>query len=37
MRDEIGVELKDSILPLSSTPLCLAPFWLMPRQLLARG
>jgi hypothetical protein len=28
MRDVLGVELKASILPLSSTPLCLPPFWL---------
>jgi hypothetical protein len=34
MRDELGVTLKDSILPLSSTPLCLPPFWLTPDRLL---
>jgi hypothetical protein len=33
--DKIGVTVKDSILLLSSTPLCLAPFWLRPRRLLA--
>ena len=27
-RDELGIPIKDSILPLSSTPLCLPPFWL---------
>ncbi|MDF0599472.1 hypothetical protein P1J78_01895 [Psychromarinibacter sp. C21-152] len=32
---EIGVELKPCILPLSNTPLCLAPFWLAPDRLLA--
>ena len=37
MRDALGVELKESIMPLSSTPLCLAPFWLAPRRLLARA
>lgn len=34
IRDLLGVELKPSILPLSSTPLCLPPFWLTPRKLL---
>ncbi|MBH0239894.1 Xaa-Pro aminopeptidase [Methylobrevis albus] len=33
----IGVDLDASILPLSTTPLCLAPFWLRPGNLLARG
>jgi hypothetical protein len=37
MRDELGVALKDSILPLSSTPLCLPPFWMAPQRLLVRG
>jgi len=37
VRDELGVTLKDSILPLSSTPLCLPPFWLATRRLLARS
>jgi hypothetical protein len=32
----IGIDLKDAILPLSSTPLCLAPFWLKPDLVLAR-
>lgn len=35
MRDELGVTVKESILPLSSTPLCLPPFWLRPDHLLA--
>ena len=30
VRDELGIPLRDSILPLSSTPLCLPPFWLAP-------
>jgi hypothetical protein len=34
MRTELGVELSDSILPLSSTPMCLAPFWLASFRLL---
>ena len=37
VRDEIGVEIRDSILPLSSTPLCLPPFWLAPQRVLARS
>ena len=37
VRDQLGITLKDSILPLSSTPLCLPPFWLAPRRLLARS
>jgi Xaa-Pro aminopeptidase len=36
MRDELGVAVKDSVLPLSSTPLCLPPFWLRPDHVLAR-
>jgi hypothetical protein len=36
VRDKLGVGIKDSILPLSSTPLCLPPFWLAPGGLLAR-
>jgi hypothetical protein len=35
MREELGVDLKPSILPLSSTPLCLPPFWVTPNRLLA--
>ncbi len=34
MIDELGITVKDSILPLSSTPLCLPPFWLRPKLLL---
>jgi len=37
MRDELGVTLKDSILPFSSIPLCLAPLWLTPDRLLVNG
>ena len=37
VRDELGIPIKDSILPLSSTPLCLPPFWLAPGRLLARS
>jgi hypothetical protein len=37
MSEAIGVDLKETILPLSSTPLCLAPFWLRPTQILARN
>lgn len=33
----IGLDMKETILPLSSTPLCLAPFWLKSDQLLVRG
>ncbi len=36
-RDELGISIKDSILPLSSTPLCLPPFWLASGRLLARS
>lgn len=36
MRDALGVDLKDSILPLSNIPLALPPFWLAPDRLLAR-
>jgi hypothetical protein len=34
VKDHIGVDLKPSILPLSSMPLSLAPFWLTPNKLL---
>ena len=37
VRNEIGVSIRNSILPLSSTPLCLPPFWLAPQWLLARS
>lgn len=33
----LGIDLKEAIQPLSSTPLCLAPFWLKPNRLLARN
>lgn len=33
--DKLGIDLKDCVLPLSSTPLCLPPFWLTPDRLLA--
>jgi Xaa-Pro aminopeptidase len=36
MAETLGCELKPSILPLSSTPLCLPPFWLTPERLLVR-
>lgn len=36
LSSQIGIELKASILPLSSTPLCLAPFWLKSEELLVR-
>ena len=37
VRDAIGIDLKESILPMSSTPLCLPPFWLKPNRLLTRN
>ncbi|MBB5754846.1 M24 family metallopeptidase [Prosthecomicrobium pneumaticum] len=37
MADEIGIALKESILPMSSMPLCLPPFWLATDRLLVRG
>jgi hypothetical protein len=37
VHDKLGISIKDSILPLSSTPLCLPPFWLASGQLLARA
>jgi Xaa-Pro aminopeptidase len=36
IRSEIGIDLKDSILPLSATPLCMPPFWLTPGKILTR-
>jgi hypothetical protein len=36
VRDELGVAIRETILPLSSTPLCLPPFWLVANRLLAR-
>jgi hypothetical protein len=35
--DELGIVIKDSILPLSSTPLWLPPFWLAPDHALVRN
>ncbi|WP_348639270.1 hypothetical protein [Mesorhizobium sp. M2A.F.Ca.ET.046.03.2.1] len=35
--DELGVEVKDEMLLLSAIPLCLPPFWLAPKKLLARN
>ena len=37
VRDRLGVTIRQTILPLSSTPLCLPPFWLAPGWLLARS
>ena len=37
LADDIGLDLKDEILPLSNTPLCLPPFWLAAGELLAVG
>jgi len=37
MRDELGVDVKANILPLSSTPLYLPPFWLKADNVLVRG
>ncbi len=37
VRDRLGIPIRDSILPLSSTPLCLPPFWLAPGRLLAQA
>ncbi|SEQ18545.1 Xaa-Pro aminopeptidase [Faunimonas pinastri] len=34
MADKLGVSVRENILPMSSTPLCLAPFWLRPDLLL---
>jgi hypothetical protein len=36
MAVQLGVPLKDSMLPLSSTPLYLPPFWLTPNHVLTR-
>jgi hypothetical protein len=35
VRETLGIAIRDSILPLSSTPVCLPPFWLAAGQLLA--
>lgn len=34
-RDVLGVVVKDSVLPLSSIPTCLPPFWLASGKLLS--
>ena len=36
MREGLGVDVKPNILPLSSTPLYLPPFWLKPDHVLVR-
>lgn len=35
--NEIGIEIKSNVLPLSSTPLCLSPFWLIPDKILVQN
>jgi hypothetical protein len=35
--EKLGAEIPESTLLLSSTPLCLPPFWLAPKNLLVRG
>lgn len=37
MANHLGVDVKPSILPLSSTPLCLPPFWLKSDHLIVAG
>jgi hypothetical protein len=36
VRETLGIAIRDSILPLSSTPVCLPPFWLAAGRLLAQ-
>jgi hypothetical protein len=36
MKDQLGVTLSDNILPFSSTPLYLPPFWLRSGNVLVR-
>lgn len=36
VKDVLGVAMQEAILPLSSTPLCLAPLWLRSRDLLSQ-
>jgi hypothetical protein len=36
MRDTLGVEVAEAVLPMSSTPLCLAPLWLRSDWLFCR-
>jgi hypothetical protein len=37
VRTALGIGLKQTMLPLSATPLCLPPFWLSPHKLFARA
>jgi hypothetical protein len=37
IRDEIGIDLKPSILPMSHAPLALPPFWLASEKILTRS
>lgn len=37
MRDKLGVDVKETILPLSSFPLCLPPLWLASNRILING
>jgi hypothetical protein len=37
VRDAVGIPIEDSILPLSSTPLCPPPFWVAVRRWVARA
>jgi hypothetical protein len=37
IKDALGIAIKPSLMPLSSTPLCLPPFWLASDSLLARA
>jgi hypothetical protein len=37
VRDQIGIPIKSNILPLSSTPLCVPPFWLKSSHLLTKA
>lgn len=37
MRQELGIQIKDEVLPLSTTPAYLAPLWLAPGKVLTKG
>lgn len=37
VRDQVGITIKSNILPLSSTPLCVPPFWLKSSHLLTKA
>ena len=37
MRQELGIQIKDELLPLSTTPAYLAPLWLAPGRVLTKG